>query len=482
MGVFAAAILPAMLPSGDKMDMKKIKSIIISNERIPEEWFVQMTKQLPDTDKTYTLIVADRKDKLQDLFLFRRDDTVFSLTGHCKLPFHFQQSIAECLTSAVLQQIQIQHRLGNRDDISVLQYFSMLFKVTSETQQVFQVLSQDIISKQPISYQKIYQSMIKLAEMNVFDFTKYQTAFETSNQQNLFFSFHEQIMMLWNFWMQLISQFLNAQQCFVQDGESDIQLLLYGDARVFANFAEPSISCAQTIRFVPMSNQQLYQMTAEMLKCASNQNRRIYMTAMEFSFEEAIVHHYREYRKIKEKEKSTEQVEVAVFHDTMVCLPFQEGIYAGKISGTKLPFNGSLVHSIEEKDVMLVAPFSEAFATLYAAGKVVVDQLKWEPENDGWKITVEFIYDGVRFRPAPRIYSSDRMVTVPLFPPTVVYKKAGESPLFVYTTANTDLYADLYNGELSGNAVRLKETADAIYLKLYRADGSYLGQVDYRFV
>lgn len=477
------AMLPVMLQSGDEMDIKKkTNSIIISNERIPEDWFVQMMRQLPDTDKPYTLIVADREDKLQDLFFFRRDDTAFSLVARCKLPFHFHQSIAECLTSAFLQQIQIQHKLGKRDDISVLQYFSMLFKSTSETQQFFQTLAQDIQSRQPLSFQKIYLSMIKLAENDMFDFTQYQTVFETNHQQNMFFSFHGQIMMLWNSWMQLISQFLNAQQCFVKEGESDLQILLYGNARIFANFAEPSISCAQTIRFVPMSNQQLYQMTAEMLKRVPNPNRRIYITAMQFGFEEAIVHQYKEYLKEKANDRSTEQVEVAVFHDTMLCLSYKEGIYAGKISGTKLPFNGSLVHSVEEKDIMLVAPFSEAFATLYAAGKVTVDQLKWETENDSWKITVEYTYDGVRFRPAPKIYSCDKLVSVPLFPPVVVYKKAGESALFAYTASNTDLCVDLYNGEISGNSVRLKETADAIYLKLYQKNGTYLGQVDYRFV
>lgn len=459
--------------------MATIDSMLcIANEEIPAAWAAPASFALTRTAVPYLLIAADRKDGMIDLILYHKTKTGAELLGQRKLPLSVDRLIAEKMTGALFQQIQLRRKMGNGTVQGVVQDFESIFQRTEAEMQMFKKLMGLLASQNGISIGAVNETIRGIVSGCTFNFSKYAPFFKKQPAQNTMLHLFNGAFMEWNGVMRMLREFMYEHQQWVEDPHGDMQIVLCGSLLKLACLSEPSFGSVSNVQFSPSSSQLLYRMSYEMFKSPARGQWKLFMVLNNYPYEKAMLETYAKNAAPKQQRRPDAKAKIRVFSEQMLALPLDAGIYAAKIGGKKLPLNGRLMHRDEQKNRLLAAPFTEQFSALIAEGTVEIRSLTWTQEQDGWTIAVKYACGGREYNLRPQIYRESQITMLENFPGLVMYKLPGKPEMYL-SNASSAVRAELYGGVKNDGLIRM-DSSETTYLRLYRDRTTFLGQIDYR--
>ena len=425
----------------------------------------------------YLLIVADRKDGMLELLLFHKAERDAELVAQRKLPFSVNRTIAGKLTGALIQQIQLRRKMGTGTVQSVLKDFESVFRRSDTAAALFRKLA-GLLQEQTIRFAEVSGVIEQIVRTCEFDFARYAPFFRMQPAQNTMLHLFNGAFMAWNGLMQLLRDFVYEQPMWKEDARGDLQVVMCGSLLRLACLAEPSMGNVTNLQFTPSNRQLLYQMSCDMFSDAGRKYFKFYLTINNAQYARIMQDAYAR-QSIQKKTAGAAPVRIGIFAERMLAIPADAGVYAGHVGGRKLPFNGILLHHDEAGNRLLAAPFSEAFSALIAAGQITFHALEWEQQEDGWLFTVRCSYNGKQMSLRPRLYREEQITQLDSIPDLVMYKAPGRPEMYLSCSGGA-VRAELYNGKKQEGRIRLDEQNENTYLRLYRDQDGFLGQVDYR--
>ncbi|MBQ7002948.1 MAG: hypothetical protein IJN57_03105 [Oscillospiraceae bacterium] len=451
----------------------------IAGEEMPGAWAAGATYAITRANTPFLLIVAEREDAFLDAILYQKGGA--GLLAQVKIPMQMMQCLTDKLTGAFMQQILLRQKHAPMRVNEVLRDFSALFRRSPEAQQLFQQLA-GIVTADPnqLTFSGIQPVFRKLVQTCELEPVMYPQILRKRGIENTMMQLYAASLTEWNQLTALLRDFLRRQSVWLNEPNADLQIHFCGSIRKLAVLAEPSAVHKSTIQMNQNSRDMLYGMTMEMLRVPEKQTPwRMQMAIYAGDYEKMMLEGYHNFqaRTAGAQNAETHPANVRVFHDTVLSLPAEFGIYAGSVQGRKLPVNGSLVQTSPLDGSLLIAPFSDAFSTLIAQGKVTVQNMQWTAEGDNLQFTVEFTHEGRSIRPAPRIYTPQDVCRVTTPPELILFRTPNTSGMHV-RMENTTMQAALYGGIRRGKAVQAQAGMYRYYFKLYR-DDAFLGQFDY---
>ncbi len=453
--------------------------LCIGNEEIPASWAAPASFALTKANMPYLLIVADRKDGMLDMILYRKTGQNAELVSQRRLPFSVNRMIAGKMTGALIQQIQLRRKMGTGTVQSVLKDFESIFRSSDARLMHFRKLSELLLQENKISFAAVTETIEKIVDSCVFDFASYAPFFRRPAAQNTMLHLFNGIFMEWNGIMQLIQDYLTEQTVWMEDAHCDLHLVMCGSLLKMACLAEPNLGNVTNLQFSSSSGQLLYKMSYEMMKNEKHKCFKFYITVNAGQYSAVMLDAYAKRAAQNHAVKVSEVSTIPVFTDRMLALPGDAGVYAGYVGGKLLPLNGILLHRDEAGNRLLTAPFSEAFSLLIAGGAVKFQMLEWTKTDDGWSIAVKYTYGGRQYSLRPRTYREDQITVIGRFPDLVMYKVSGHSDMYLSCCSNT-IRAELYGGKKQDGRILLDSAEESTYLRLYQGQNGFLGQVDYR--
>lgn len=453
--------------------------LCIANEEIPAAWAAPASFALTRTAVPYLLIAADRRDGMIDLILYHKTKTGAELLGQRKLPLSVDRVIAEKMTGALFQQIQLRRKMGNGTVQGVVQDFESVFQRTEAEMQMFRKLMELLTSQNGISIGAVNETIRGIVSGCTFNFSKYAPFFKKQPAQNTMLHLFNGAFMEWNGVMRMLREFVYSYPQWVEDPHGDMQIVLCGSLLKLACLAEPSFGSVSNVQFSPSSSQLLYRMSYEMLKSPERAQWKLFMVLNSYPYEKSMIETYAKNTASKQPQrKASGNARIKVFSEQMLAVPQDAGIYAAKLGGRKLPLNGRLMHMDERNGRLLALPFTEEFSGLIAEGTVTLGDVTWTQEQDGWTVTVKYTCGDRQYNLRPQLYREAQIRATESFPGLVMYKLPGRPDMFL-SNASGAIRAELYGGEKQDGLIRMSDS-ETTYLKLYRDRTEFLGQVDYR--
>ncbi|MBR3630034.1 MAG: hypothetical protein IKN55_06135 [Oscillospiraceae bacterium] len=451
------------------------KMLCIGNDEIPESWTAQASYALVQTNLPYLLIVSDRPDGTLEMHLFRRKEREAVFVAHRKLPLSVDHRIAEKMTGALIQQMQLRRKMGNGTAQSILRDFESIFRKSDARTALFQKLSGFFAQENAIRFAAVNETIGQIVQTCEFDFSNYAPFFRQPPVQNTMLHLFNGMFMEWNGLMQLVHDFLTEQTLWMEDARCDLQVVMCGSLLKLACLSEPGMGNVNSMLFTPSHGQLLYKMSYEMLRNEAHALFKFYLTVNNAPYAAILLEAY--HKQAVQKQRAAVPATIRVFSEKLLALPEDAGIYAGHTGGRKIPLNGILLHHDADGGRLLTAPFTQEFSALVAEGSVTFYALDWEKQEEGWQITVRYSYNGKQYSLRPKLYREEQITQIGTFPDLVMYK-AADSPEMYLSCSGGDVHVEVYGGRKTAGRTCLDSRSGSTYLRVYRE--GYLGQFDYR--
>ena len=460
------------------MDINNIpKNVNISNEELPESLVADISYRLAKADTPFLLTVSDDDDnKFINFTLLYKNGKTPSFVKRIKFPFDVHKIIADCMTSAIIQQIKINHDVQN-----VINIFQNIFSGSKIENDLFVQISRLLLQESNLQFNKINNIMLQLIEKGKINFSNYAGSFKIKNERNPMFRFLAVTILHWNLLIKAICSFLTEQTEWKNSQDKGLNLFLCGNVKFMASFIDPESSSVKNLKFSSLKpcRGMLYKITNSMLNF---ENETAYcnllVTISENSFDKLLLDYYN--KRYSNVSASMQLITAPVFNEKLVCIPDSAGIYAGGFKGNLFPFNGELIFKEKEQGIFVILPLSDEFSTLIAIGSVKIDEAIMERIEEGWKFSLAFTYGERKYRPEPKVFNNSNILLYDDFPKISVYQLTGKED-FNVCAMQGNIRIELFNGKKSENSVKIDGKSKKLYFKLYQSD-NFLGQIDYSFI
>ena len=450
------------------------KFLRISKEDIPGGWAANASFGLTKTAAPFLLIITDRKDGLQDMLLFQKQDNHVSFLGQRCLQFHLGQHLAQKLTASIFLQLQIRRHIPNRTVQNIIRDYASLFQPSDVATSVFRELETLLSQQASISYGKILTLVQKLTSECKMHFSSYEHFFSNSGLYNSMLHFFNASYMAWNGIVRMIGDFLQEQAAWGNATAGDIQIVFYGSMMTLASICEPQMAKNQMMQFTPASKQLLYRKTSEMLQeTVTKRNWRLFMAVADYPFEQVLIEAYEKNRSARAEIQKNQKSSVSIFTEDVFCLPGSACAYAGKRGGASLAFVRG--QQPEEAPGFLVPPYSKQFAAQIAQGIVRPLKEEWVKRGNGWEFALEYAFRNEVYRIKPHLFENVRMIPEAEMP-AIIFAKKKEFESLCISLDGGRYRVDLFHGNKQKDVVLMENGMSECYVQIYD-DYTYLMQL-----